>query len=125
MENYIVPVHIGLTLVTAALYLFFTIRFFRNQDDKIRTGDRVLIQVARYTLLMLYLSGLFMSVTFGMDVHKLHHVISFLLAIIVVGIRYLPLLTKRQNSLRTYAWMFAILFVLIFVTALSSRLSAP
>ncbi|MBN1560406.1 hypothetical protein JW998_09160 [candidate division KSB1 bacterium] len=124
MEHSIVPVHLILTLGIAALYLFFAIRFFREQDDKISAVDRALIQVTRYALLMLYLTGLFMTVTFGMTVHKLHHMISILPAIGVVGIRYLPLLTKRPNTLRTYAWTFAILFVLVLVTALSSRWSA-
>lgn len=125
MENYIVPAHLGLTLITMALYLLFAIRFFRKKDIDISAGERTLIQVARYGLLMLYLTGLFMSVTFGMSVHKLHHAISILPAILVVGIRYLPVLTRRDNSARTYAWLFAILFVLMLVIGATSRWSPP
>ena len=124
MEKYLLPLHLILTLVLMLLYLYFSIRFFRKTNIDISVGERLLVQLARYGLLTLYFTGLFLSVTYGFMVHKLHHAASIFPALIVVGIRYVPLVTKRENSPRTYAWMFAILFVLMLLIGLTSKLPA-
>lgn len=120
MSNYIAPTHHYLTVILALLYLYLAIRFFRNKNRKATTLDRVIAHAARYILLIVYVSGIVMSLSLGMMVSRLHHIMSLIPAFLMVGIRYVPLLTRKKNSSTIYAWLFVILFILMIALGLTS-----
>ncbi|MBN1482905.1 hypothetical protein EH223_13305 [candidate division KSB1 bacterium] len=123
MLNYVAPAHLFLTVILALLYVYLAIRFFRNKNSKSASFDRFLAHIARYILLVVYVSGIVMSVSMGMMVSRIHHVISLVPALLMVGIRYVPLVTRRANTLKLYAWLFVFLFILMIVLGVTSRLS--
>ena len=123
MEKYIELSHFWGTLVLLSLYLLLAILLFRKKENGIGGLNRMIAHIARFALLLVYLSGMFLSVTLGRIVHVAHHVISALPILVLVGHRYLPERFKSENSNRTFAWIFAVLFLLVLVTAVTSRLN--
>lgn len=122
MSDFAAPAHGILTLVLMTLYLYFAIRFFRLKTDEVSALDQFLVQVARYTLLLIFISGLLMNMVLGTFVSKAHHIISLIPAVLVVGVKYLPLLRRKDNTVKTYAWLFAFLFVLMIALGISATL---
>ena len=122
MLDYAAPAHGILTLVLMALYLVLAIRFFRSKSPEISFLDTFLVQIARYVLLTVFITGLLMNMLNGAFVSKAHHIISIIPAILIVGIKYVPQLTRKENTKTTYAWLFAILLVLMIILAISARI---
>jgi hypothetical protein len=122
MLEFAAPAHGILTLVLMALYLVLAIRFFRSKTHEASLLDQFLVQIARYTLLLIFISGLILNMLSGAFVSKAHHIISIVPALLVVGIKYLPQLRRKANTIRTYAWLFVILFGLMILLAISAKL---
>ena len=123
MQHYINPAHWIITLVLIVFYLVLAILFFLKKNDDVSAFDRALAQVVRFGLLIAYITGLFKTVTLGQLVHTAHHIVSAIPLFIIFGIRFLPSLTKTENTTKTYAWMFLILAVLMVIIGLTSKLS--
>ena len=123
MQNYIASTHWIATLALMALYLILAIRFFQKKNNDITALDSGLTQIARFGFMLVYITGLFMSVTLGRLVHNAHHVISLLPVLVIFGIRFLPTFTKKENSATTYAWMFIFMFILMLIVGITSKLS--
>lgn len=123
MENYLAPLHGIFSLALLALYAVLAVRFFRKKDDGVNLLDRMLAQMARFGLLLVYLTGLYLNVTLGRMVHSAHHLSSLLPIVVVFGIRFWPSIVNKENTPKTYAWMFAILFVLMLIIGVTTRLN--
>ena len=123
MENYIETGHSIGTAVLLVLYLVLSILLFNNKSGGLGAGNRALAQAARFTLLIVYISGLFLSITLGKIVHNAHHVLSVLPIVVLFSIRFLPDRFQSENKNRYYAWLFAALFILTLIAGISSRLN--
>lgn len=121
MLDYVAPTHGILTLVLMAIYLYLAIRFFLSKTEEASFLDRFFVQFARYSLLLVFISGLLMYMSMGKFVSTTHQLISIIPAILVVGTKYLPILTRKPNTLRTYAWVFSLLFILMIILGITAR----
>ena len=111
------------TIALLLLYLILALVLFRKKESGIGILSKALAQVARFALLLVYLSGLFLTVTLGRIVNNAHHVLS---ALPVIAFLLIPFLTghfQKEQKNKVYAWLFAILFLLILFTAISSYLT--
>jgi len=122
MFEYAAPVHSYLTILLLVLYLYLTIRFFRSKNN-VSTLDRFLVQVARYVLLLVYIAGLVLYISLSKFVSQAHHLLSNIPAVLVVGVKYLPYITRKPNSLKIYAWVFTLLLISIIILAISAKIS--
>jgi cytochrome bd-type quinol oxidase subunit 2 len=123
MEKCIEPMHGIGTIALLLLYLILALVLFRKKESGIGILSKALAQVARFALLLVYLSGLFLTVTLGRIVNNAHHVLS---ALPVIAFLLIPFLTghfQKEQKNKVYAWLFAILFLLILFTAISSYLT--
>jgi len=122
MFDYAAPVHSYLTILLLVLYLYLAVHFFRSKDN-VSALDRFLVQVARYSLLLVYIAGLVLNITLNKFVSQTHHILSIVPAVLVVGVKYLPYITRKPNTLKTYAWVFSLLVVLLVALAISAKIS--
>lgn len=123
MEQLIKSAHGVSTLFLLLLYLALTIRLYKRRPGHIGGLNLVLAQFARFTLLVVYLSGLFLTITLNKLVHNVHHILSALPVVVFFIIPILVGRAKEENKNRIYALMFALLFFLILIAGLSSHLS--
>jgi len=123
MEQIMGIAHGILTAALLAGYLWLFYRFRRKTDETVIRLDRTLAQIVRFSLLLVYLSGLYMSVTLSRMVHPLHHILSALPVVVLLGIQFYPTLSKKEMTIKAYTWTFILMFFLILLTAISSTLS--
>ncbi len=123
MLDFAAPAHKFLTLLLMALYLFLAIRFFRSKTDEVSKLDQILVHVARYSLLFVYIAGLVLNISLGKFVSQMHHLLSIFPAVLVVGTKYVPILTRKPNTLKFYAWVFTLLFILMIALGLTARIT--
>ncbi len=95
MLDYTAPAHGLLTYFLMVLHLVLAVRFFRSSRDEATTLDRVLVQVVRYALLLVFISGLVLNITLSQLVSQVHQIISIIPAVIVVGAKCLPHITHK------------------------------
>ena len=123
MLQYVTPAHSILTVVLFLLYLFLAYRFFNKKNGEVTGADRLLAQIARYSLLLIYVTGILMYVSMGIVVSRVHLVVSLLPAILMVGIRYIPSIAGEKNKMKVYGWVLLVLGFLMIVMGLTSRIS--
>ena len=123
MLDYAAPVHKFLTLLLMALYLFLAVRFFRSKTNEVSKLDQIMVHVARYSLLFVYVAGLVLNISLGKFVSQMHHLLSIAPAVLVVGTKYVPILTRKPNTLKLYAWVFTLLFILMIALGLTARIT--
>jgi hypothetical protein len=105
------------------IYPVLSIRLFRSTREEATPLESLLVQIARYTLLLVFISGLVLNITLGKFVSQSHHILSIFAAIMVVGPKYLPYITRKPNTLKTYAWVFLILFILMIALGITAQFS--
>lgn len=120
MDNLIILLHRITTVILVFVYIALIYRFARPRREA-KFPDHVLAQLARIGLLLLYISGFWMTMHMGIVVHKLHHILSAfpILAIIV----FQNIAAKRSHDLKAYAWMFTTLLIVLVIIVLSAYLS--
>lgn len=123
MERYIELLHPIGTLALLIIYLVLAISLYRRKKQGIGGINRALAQLGRFGLVVVYFSGLFLSITLGRIVHTAHHILSALPILALYLIRFLPERFTTEKANKTYAWFFAILCLLLLLVGITAHLS--
>lgn len=100
------------------IWLFFRLRKNRKQPEPL---DVAVAQGVRVLLLMMYLTGLIMSMNLKMPVANSHHMLSLAPVVVFFIFQFLPQLLKRQISARTLGIMFLTLLVSVVLISISGH----
>jgi hypothetical protein len=111
MTMWIKTAHPLFSLVLFFLYLALAVRLKRQND--LRPLDTALAQAARLLLLLIYLTGLIMSMNLGIRVASWHHYASLLPVFVLLIFQVLPSLFGRGVHIQNAVWMFAAMAVAI------------
>jgi hypothetical protein len=105
MTMWIKTAHPLFSLVLFFLYLALAVRLKRQND--LKPLDTALAQAARLLLLLIYLTGLIMSMNLGIWVPSRHHYASLLPVFILLIFQVLPSFFGRGVNIQNAVWMFA------------------
>ena len=112
-------------ILTVLLLLFYAVliyRFLFRELEELAAIDTVLIQSARFTLLALYLTGLVMSMNLGRWVSSWHHYLSLIPVAVLFFFQFLPSVRQKLLTIKTFGWMFLLLFIMIIIISLSAKM---
>jgi len=112
--------HPILAVILIAGYLYLGLRFLRKKERYLTTLEVTLSQVVRISLLLIYLTGLLMSMNMGLRVAKIHHYASLIPVAVIFIFQFLPQLLKKDIGIKGAAWMFLSMFLTVIVIAFSS-----
>ena len=112
--------HPVFAIVLLVGYGFLAVRLFLQKSENLGPIDRLLSQVVRISLLVVYLSGLVMSMNLGLWASKFHHYASLLPVVVMFIFQFVPQFLQKQTSLRGYAIFFLGMFLSILIISLSS-----
>ena len=119
MQNLALIAHKVLSYFLIAAYVFLAIRFYIRRRKKFEPMDATLSQTVRISLLLVYLSGLLLSMNYGNYVERLHHYSSLLpVAIMLISQIVFRFIRSEMNSLG-YAIMTAIMAIVILYISIS------
>ena len=123
METWIVRGHAVLTVLLIFLYVSIIIRLFRSKAETPTAADRTMGHVARLSLLLLYITGLLMSVQFNIFVSPVHHYTSLLPILVILLFQFVPAMRGRGDSPRAQAYTFIAMLIVVSLIAASAHLS--
>jgi hypothetical protein len=122
MLPWAINLHPILTVMLLALYAVLVYRFLFMKLEELAAIDTVLIQSARFILLALYLTGLVMSINLGRWVSSWHHTLSLIPVAVLFFFQFLPSVRQKLLTIRTFGWMFLLLFLVVITISLSAKI---
>lgn len=123
MSRFVILFHPILAALLFFGYFLLAIRFLDKKKKKANALDKSLAQIVRFVLLLLYLTGLLMSMNLHIYVGNFHHYLSLLPVLILFAFQFMPSVFKKDVTIKDYAWMFVSMVIIILLVALSSRIS--
>ncbi len=123
METWVVRGHAVLAILLIFLYIAIIIRLFRGKAETATAGERAMGHVARLSLLLLYVTGLLMSVQFNIFVSPVHHYASLLPILVILLFQFIPALRGQGDSPRAQAYTFIAMLIAVSLIAASAHLS--
>ena len=117
LEHIVKICHPILTVILIVSYSLLAIRLFPKGKTDLGPMEIALAQVARFSLLLTYLTGLILSMNFKFDIAKIHHYASMIPVAVIFFFQFLPGALKKSVSIRGYAFMFSsMLFAVILIS---------
>jgi hypothetical protein len=113
------PILAGLLI---AGYIFLIIRLKRKNSESLQPFEVAVAQTVRITLLLLYFTGLFMSINLRMYVTRVHHYSSLLPVVVIFAFQFLPTLRKKSLSMQDYLYLFTALLIAVVAIALTAKI---
>ena len=109
--------HDILTVVLLVLYFGIALRLLTKKKRVISTIELTLAQLARMSLLLIYLNGLILSMNMRIPVSHDHHYMSLIPAGVMLIFQFLPKKFKHELGMIGYAIMFILMGISIIVIA--------
>jgi hypothetical protein len=122
METTIKIAHPVLVLILIAGYAFLIYRFRKSSSEHMQPIEITIAQVVRFALLLVYFTGLFMSVNYRMFVSKTHHYASLAPVLVLAVFQFLPIIRRKEHQPVEYFYFFSALLVTVAVISLTARL---
>jgi hypothetical protein len=123
MKNFIAPLHVVMSMALLLGYGWLIIRFSRKEGSDKTTGlEKGIAHLVRLFLLLIYLTGLLMTIPLYRKVNPLHHYAALLPVAVLFIFQMVPML-KVRNVYKVYGWMFLLLIICIMIIIAASRLS--
>jgi len=120
METFLKIGHPVLAALLLVLYFLLSYRFFKKGDGNPRLTEVTLAQAARIFLLLIYLTGLIMSMNLKIHVYRNHHYASILPVFVIFIFQFLPGLFGKQLDNKGNAMMFLSMLVAILIISITA-----
>ncbi len=103
-------------LVPGYFWLFSRLKTNKNQLEPLEVA---VAQGVRILLLVMYMTGLVMSINLKRPVSESHHLLSLAPVVVFFVFQFLPQLLKRQITTRTLAFMFLALLLSVVTISIT------
>lgn len=114
--------HPVIAIFLILVYGYLAFRLFVRKAEELSPVDRFLSQVARFSLLIVYFSGLVMSMNLKLWAPKFHHYASLFPVVVMFLFQFIPQFLQKQIIIRGYAIYFLGMFIAILLISLSTRI---
>ncbi len=108
-------------VLSGILFLIYFALFLRlRKQNDLKPLDTALAQGARLLLLLVYLTGLIMTMNLGIWVRSWHHYASLLPVGVLLIFQVLPNLFNRAMTVKNAIWMFAAMGVAVLIISFTA-----
>ena len=122
MYEFIIRAHPLLVVVLIAGYVFLIYRLRRHKDDGLQPVDVAVAQAVRISLLLVYFSGLYMSINLRLGVARVHHYASLIPVVVLFLFQFLPTIRRKSMQTKDYLYLFSALLVTVIAISLTTRM---
>jgi FtsH-binding integral membrane protein len=112
------PILAGL-LIAGYLFLMFRLR---HKNEDLQPFEVAVAQAVRIMLLLLYFTGLFLTINMRLYVNRTHHYASLIPVVVIFAFQFLPTIRKKSLSTKDYFYLFTALLIAVVVIALTAKI---
>jgi hypothetical protein len=122
MNTTIKIAHPVLVLILIAGYSFLIYRLYKKKNQDMQPFEVMVAQVVRIAFLLVYFSGLVLSVNFRLPVSRVHHYASLVPVVILAVFQFLPFIRKKNVQTTEYFYFFIYLLIAVLVISVTARI---